>query len=88
MVSVEGEMVFYDTAAASGWLAERGIRRSPAYLRKLRCVGGGPAFRMFNKRPVYDENALAEWVAERLSPRFHSTAQRDAAQAAAAGDAP
>jgi hypothetical protein len=63
-----------DTAAASHWLSARGIRRSPATLRKLRCLGGGPTYRLLNGKPYYTESDLVAWIVERLSaPRRNSS---------------
>jgi hypothetical protein len=75
------ERVFV-TDDASEWLRERGVSRSPADLRKLRVVGGGPRFRLLNRRPVYTEADLADWVQTRLSPPFRNTAEAHAAGAA------
>jgi hypothetical protein len=51
-----------------------GLSYSPATLRKLRCLGGGPAYRIFNGRPFYTEADLAAWVEQGLSePRRSSS---------------
>jgi hypothetical protein len=73
---------FFDTAAASAWLGERGIRRSPKTLRKLRVIGGGPRFRRLNGQVFYTEAALEEWLRERVSPEYGSTSEA----AASGGD--
>jgi hypothetical protein len=65
----------YETEAASQWLNERGIRRSPKTLRKLRCVGGGPRFRYLNRKPYYTEPDLVDWVENGLTERFSSTSE-------------
>jgi hypothetical protein len=65
-----------DTFAASTYLKERrGLPRSPAYLRKLRCTGGGPKFRRFNGKPYYEEDDLDAWVDEGLSAPMSSTSE-------------
>jgi len=64
-----------DTATAALWLTSHGIRRSPLTLRKLRCLGGGPAFRTLNGKPLYTEADLATWVKERLSPLRRSSSE-------------
>jgi hypothetical protein len=56
-----------DTTAAAQWLTNKGVRRSPATLRKLRCLGGGPTYRLLNGRPYYTEPDLVAWIEERLS---------------------
>ena len=68
----------YETEAASQWLNERGIRRSPKTLRKLRCVGGGPRFRYLNGKPYYAETDMVDWVEEGLSGPFGTTSEIDA----------
>jgi hypothetical protein len=71
-----------DTQAASTYLNERhGVSRTPAYLRKLRCLGGGPKFRRFNGKPYYDDAGLDEWVEENLSAPMSSTSEADASEA-------
>ena len=47
-----------DTEAASAALDQLGVTRSPAYLRKLRCVGGGPRFRKLGRKAVYRQSDL------------------------------
>ena len=74
----------YDTRAAAQWLTAHGVRRSPAYLRKLRVVGNGPRYRLLNGKPYYTEAELVAWVEERLSAPYRNTSERAAAQAAGA----
>ena len=62
------------TDRASEKLAELGIKRSPATLRKLRCIGGGPPYRIFSGRPYYTDDDLVAWIEEGLSaPRRSSS---------------
>lgn len=62
------------TERAAEKLSELGIRRTPATLRKLRCLGGGPPYRTFNGRPYYTEDDLVTWIEEGLSePRRNSS---------------
>jgi hypothetical protein len=65
----------YDTAAASAWFRERGIRLSPSYLRKLRSLGTGPAYRLFNGLPHYTETEMTEYATERTSAPARSAAE-------------
>jgi hypothetical protein len=74
-MSEERMDLLLDTAAASQWLAAHGISRTPKTLRKLRTVGGGPRYRVLNKRPFYTAADLALWVEERLSPPRGSTSE-------------
>src|SRR5262249_3374913 len=62
-----------DTRQASAFLAERGYKTASATLNKKRCVGGGPEFELFGRRPLYTEKALLEWVQARTTPHLRST---------------
>jgi hypothetical protein len=73
---------FLDTAAAAAWLTDRGVRRTPATLRKLRVTGGGPRYRHLNKRAYYTATDLAAWLEERLSPPRSNSGEAPAAIAA------
>jgi hypothetical protein len=71
-----------DTQAASAYLNEQhGVSRSPAYLRKLRCLGGGPRFRRFNGKPYYEDDEIDEWVEQNLSAPMASTSEAKASGA-------
>ena len=52
---------------ASAWLRQRGTPQSTKTLGKLRCVGGGPKYQKFGRKPLYTEVWLEEWVKTRLS---------------------
>jgi hypothetical protein len=62
-----------DTRQASDFLIERGYKIAPATLNKKRCVGGGPEFELFGRRPLYTERALLEWVQSRTTDSLRST---------------
>jgi hypothetical protein len=57
------------------------VRRSPATLRKLRCVGGGPRFRRLSGKPYYVASDLEAWIEQQLSEPFASSSEADAATA-------
>jgi len=64
-----------DTEGAAEKLTELGVKRTPATLRKLRCIGGGPPYRIFSGRPYYTEGDLVAWIEGGLSePRRNSSA--------------
>jgi hypothetical protein len=65
-----------DSAAAAQWLTVHGVRRTPATLRKLRCIGGGPKFRRLNRKPYYTERGLAAWIESRLGAPVGSTSRQ------------
>ncbi|WP_232496261.1 helix-turn-helix domain-containing protein [Novosphingobium kaempferiae] len=48
------------------------LRLSPRTLEKQRVVGGGPPFRKFGRRVLYDQADLQKWAEDR---RFDSTSQ-------------
>ncbi|MGO8915858.1 MAG: DNA-binding protein [Stellaceae bacterium] len=60
---------------ASAHLKERGTPAAVATLNKLACVGGGPAFQLFGRRPLYDPDDLDAWADARLSKKVRSTSE-------------
>ncbi len=62
--------------AAAAFLAERGCQTAPKTLAKLRCVGGGPEFRRFGRKIVYETSALLKWAEARISPPLRNTSTR------------
>ena len=63
----------FDTRGASAFLTASGYTTAPATLNKLRCIGGGPAFEKFGRRPLYSETSLLEWVRSRTTHSLRST---------------
>ena len=75
--------------ALAGALTQRGFPISSATLTTRRTRGGGPPFRKFGPRVLYDWGESLEWARSKLSPAVNSTAQLDAArqpERKAAGD--
>ena len=62
-----------DTRQASTFLTELGFKTASSTLNKHRCVGGGPEFELFGRRPLYTETALLEWVQSRTTGAFRSS---------------
>lgn len=63
-------------AEASDYLKQRhGVDRKPATLAKYATIGGGPAFRLAGRVPLYDPEALDTWVAEITSAPMRSTSE-------------
>src|SRR5262245_63142873 len=62
-----------NTRQASEFLTASGYTTAPATLNKLRCIGGGPAFEKFGRRPLYSETSLLEWVESRTTHPLSST---------------
>ncbi|RWP64144.1 hypothetical protein [Mesorhizobium sp.] len=68
-------MELLKTPKASAYLAEKGVKRSPNTLAKLRTIGGGPTFMKFGAEVYYAPTALDRWVEGRLSRPVSSTSQ-------------
>jgi hypothetical protein len=62
-----------DTRGASTFLTAIGYTTAPATLNKLRCIGGGPIFEKFGRRPLYSETSLLSWVRGRTTHPLRST---------------
>ena len=63
-----------DRRQAAAFLTERGYRTAPATLAKLACIGGGPIFESFGRRPLYRETDLLAWAQARTTaPRLSTT---------------
>ena len=59
-----------DRRQAAAFLTARGYRTAPATLAKLACVGGGPTFESFGRKPLYREADLLAWAkAKTTGPR-------------------
>jgi hypothetical protein len=58
---------------AAQFLTDRGYRTAPATLAKLACIGGGPAFESFGRRPLYREADLLAWAQARTTGPRRST---------------
>ncbi len=64
-----------DTRQAAAFLTERGFRTSPAYLAKLRCVGGGPEFELYGRKPIYTDQNLLNWALARTRGPVRSSSE-------------
>jgi hypothetical protein len=64
----------FDSAEASRYLHEEwGIKIAGQTLARLASKGGGPNFRKFGRRRLYDRPHLDEWALSRLSVPRTST---------------
>ena len=73
------ESRFLDRTEAAQYLTDRGLRVSKNTLQKWVTVGGGPSYRRFGHRAVYQAADLDIWAQEKLTaPR--RTAPPSAAQ--------
>ncbi|ATQ68731.1 MULTISPECIES: helix-turn-helix domain-containing protein [Methylosinus] len=67
------------TPEASAYLYSTYRISTPRTLVKLRCIGGGPAFRRIGRAVVYERDALDRWAQARLSRPMSSTSDTEAA---------
>jgi hypothetical protein len=58
---------------AAQFLTERGYKTAPATLAKLACIGGGPVFQSFGRKPLYREGDLLDWAQARTTGPRRST---------------
>ena len=62
-----------DRRQAAAFLTARGYRTAPATLAKLACIGGGPTFESFGRKPLYLEVDLLAWAKEKTTGPRRST---------------
>jgi hypothetical protein len=70
-----GRQRYLDQDQAARYLEEKGLRIAPKTLGKLRVTGGGPPFRKFGRRPIYDPLDLDVWVDQKLGAPRRSTGE-------------
>jgi hypothetical protein len=58
---------------AAQFLTDLGYKTAPATLAKLACLGGGPPFSSFGRRPLYREADLLGWAQGRTTGLRRST---------------
>jgi hypothetical protein len=58
---------------AAQYLTALGFKTAPATLAKLACLGGGPSFRSFGRKPLYRETDLIAWAEARTTGLRRST---------------
>jgi hypothetical protein len=58
---------------AAHFLTDQGYKTAPATLAKLACIGGGPPFHSFGRRPLYTEGDLLGWAQARTTGLRRST---------------
>lgn len=63
---------------ASDYLKAQGYQIEPTTLAKYACVGGGPPYESFGRKPLYTEVALLEWVASRTTGPRRTTSEQAA----------
>jgi len=58
---------------AAQFLTDQGYKTATATLAKLACIGGGPPFESFGRRPLYREADLLAWAQGRTTGPRRST---------------
>ena len=67
---------YLDRREAAEYLtSQRGLRVSRNTLQKMATVGGGPPYRRFGARVIYDPADLDAWASAKLTPLRHSTSE-------------
>ena len=61
---------------AARLLTDAGFPISAATLAKKAVTGGGPPYRIWNRRAMYEAERLMSWATDRLGPELLNTAQR------------
>lgn len=65
--------ILLDRKEAAQFLTSRGFKTAPATLAKLACLGGGPTFKSWGRRPLYREADLLAWAQARTTEPRQST---------------
>lgn len=60
---------------AAQYLTERGLPITKNTLQKLATTGGGPLYRVFGTRAIYEPPHLDEWAAEKMGAPRRSTSE-------------
>jgi len=68
-----------DRRQAAAFLTARGYRTAAATLAKLACIGGGPLFESFGRKPLYREADLLAWARTKTTGPRRSTSDPGAA---------
>jgi hypothetical protein len=58
---------------AAVFLTSLGYQTAHSTLAKLACIGGGPVFKLFSRKPLYSEKDLLAWVDARCTALKRST---------------
>jgi hypothetical protein len=67
---------YLDRREAADYLTnQRGLRISRNTLQKMATLGGGPPYRVFGIRAIYEKADLESWAAAKLSAKRCSTSE-------------
>ena len=64
---------YKDTDEPAAFITEKGLPTKASTLRKFRCVGGGPRYVVYGRKPRYTDEWLEEWIEQKLSPPRRSS---------------
>ena len=65
---------FLTRPEAAKYLDNCGLPVSKNTLQKMACVGGGPGYRIFGNRAIYQQSDLDRWAEDRMSlPRRNTS---------------
>jgi hypothetical protein len=62
-----------DRKQAAAFLTEHGFKTAVATLAKLACIGGGPLYRSWGRKPLYLPAELLSWAQARTTGPRRST---------------
>lgn len=69
---------YLDRREAADYLTRRGFKITRNTLQKMATTGGGPEYRIFGTRALYDPRTLDSWAEAKASPLKRSTSQTHA----------
>lgn len=70
-----GIQSYLGRSEAAEFLGARGLPISRRTLEKMACCGGGPPYRTFGRRCLYEPESLLGWAISRLSPQRSTTSE-------------
>jgi hypothetical protein len=66
---------FLDRREAADYLSDRGLKTSWKTLQKKATTGGGPPYRIWGNRAVYEPRSLDRWADSKLSAPRNNTSE-------------
>ena len=66
---------YLNRAEAAARVRNRGLPCSPLTLQKYATTGDGPKYHKFGGRVAYSEEAIDEWISERLGAAIRSSSE-------------
>ena len=66
---------YLSRAEAAEYLTTRGLRITKNTLQKMATTGGGPLYRVFGVRAIYETPHLDAWAFEKMGEPRHSTSE-------------